>query len=345
MAQTVEDDVAREGCFAEATVLVVPFSGPVVRLVHARRMLLTWLGEPTVEALRGALRVVAPELADAAIVPRGLAPSEDPQWCAATAVVGGRFVVKFAWAEPPARRISHQARLLELLREAVPRLPLPVVVAASDDPAMLVTRRAEALPFFDIRHLITPAARPAVARDLAAALVCLHDPDVSEVVGSLPGVMEPASTDVLRARFGALIRPGQRGLVLRWCDWADRALAAPRRSVLVHGDFHGDNHLWDPQSLRLRAVIDWETAGAGEPEFDLRCLPGDCGMGLFTATVAEYERMSGTTLNLDRIMAWHVRTVLGDALWRAEAGVELPDGRTPAQWVDDLNARFTSLGT
>jgi hypothetical protein len=31
---------------------------------------LTWLGEPTVDALRAALRVVAPELADGAIVPR-----------------------------------------------------------------------------------------------------------------------------------------------------------------------------------------------------------------------------------------------------------------------------------
>ncbi|WP_250003365.1 hypothetical protein [Actinoplanes sp. M2I2] len=59
----------------------------------------------------------------------------------------------------------------------------------------------------------------------------------------------------------------------------------------------------------------------------------------------QYEQLSGTTVEVDRIMAWHVRTVLGDALWRAEAGVALPDGRTPAQWVDDLDARFAVLGT
>ncbi|MEU4420176.1 phosphotransferase [Actinoplanes sp. NPDC024001] len=312
-------------------------------------MALTWLPEPTVAALRAALRTVAPDLADGTVVPRGLEPDDDPQWCAASAVVDGRFVVKFAWARPPALRICHEARLLATLRTAAPWMPLPVVVAASRTPAMLVTRRADAAPFFGVRHRIAAADRQAVARDLAAVLAGLHDPrllaTVSEALGPLPQPAAHTSTDTLRARFGALIRPGQRDVVSSWCDWADRALAAPGRTVLVHGDFHGDNHLWEGESPRLRLVVDWETAGAGEPEFDLRCLPGDCGVELFTATVAHYERISGASVDVDRVMAWHLRTVLDDALWRAEAGVALPDRRTPAQWVDDLDARFTALGT
>ncbi|WP_373688107.1 phosphotransferase [Actinoplanes aureus] len=67
--------------------------------------------------------------------------------------------------------------------------------------------------------------------------------------------MADASANTLRARFGALIRSDQRDRVLIWCDWADQVLAAPGRTVLVHGDFHGDNHLWDRESLRLRLVI------------------------------------------------------------------------------------------
>jgi hypothetical protein len=43
-------------------------------------------------------------------------------------------------------------------------------------------------------------------------------------------------------------------------------------------------------------------------------------------------------------MAWHLRTALGDALWRSEAGVPLPDHRTPPAWVDDLAERFAALG-
>jgi hypothetical protein len=181
----------------------------------------SWLAEPTVDALRAALRGIAPDLADGAIAPRGLEPKNDPQWCSASAVVDGRFEVRFAWAEPPALRICYQVRLLDALRTGAPRLPLPTVVAVSRDPAMLVTRRVSAMPFFGVRHLIAPADGPAVAGDLATVL---HDPDVlrtvSEAIGPLPEPTAHATTDTLRARFGPLIRPDQRDLVLSWCDWA-----------------------------------------------------------------------------------------------------------------------------
>jgi len=312
---------------------------------------LSWLGEPTVAALRIALRAVEQDLADATIVPRGFEPSDDPRGCKASAVVGGRFVVKFAWSRPAALRVLHQARILDALRAAAPWLPLPPVVAVSRDPVMLVLRWVSATPFFQVRHLIGPAVRNQVAHDLATVLAGLHDPRVLRAVAAasgpppVPAAYPTATTDTLRARFGALVRPEQGDRVLTWCDWADTVLTAPGRTVLVHGDFHGDNHLWDPDTLRLRLVIDLETADTGEPEFDLRCLPGDCGMELFTATVACYERLTGTRLDMNRIMAWHLRTILGDALWRTEAGIPLPDRRTPQQWVDDLNARFTALGT
>jgi hypothetical protein len=42
-------------------------------------------------------------------------------------------------------------------------------------------------------------------------------------------------------------------------------------------------------------------------------------------------------------MAWHLRTALGDALWRSEAGIPLADHRTPPEWVDDLAGRFSAL--
>jgi aminoglycoside phosphotransferase (APT) family kinase protein len=240
-----------------------------------------------------------------------------------------QVVQALGWAGPTALRICYQAQTLDALQAAAPRLPLPEVAAVSCDPAMLVLRWVPATPFFEVRHRIGHAARDGVARDLATVLAELHDPGVlravAEAVGPLQKPAAHATTDTLRARFGVLARPDQRDRVLAWCDWADTVLAAEGRTVLVHGDFHGDNHLWDKETLRLQLVIDLETVGTGEPEFDLRCLPGDCGIELFTATVAHYEKLTGTKLDVDRIMAWHLRTVLGDALWRAEAGIPLPD--------------------
>ena len=77
---------------------------------------------------------------------------------------------------------------------------------------------------------------------------------------------------MLRDRFGRWARPDQRQTVIRWCDWAVAALASPGPAVLVHGDLHGDNQVWDHDELRL--VMDFETVGAAEPEYDLRAISG-----------------------------------------------------------------------
>jgi hypothetical protein len=122
-------------------------------------------------------------------------------------------------------------------------------------------------------------------------------------------------------------------------------LAPAGQAVLVHGDLHGDNQVWDRDELRL--VVDLETVGAAEPEYDLRALPGPA-MGprveLLTAVMRHYRQFSGRQLSPDRVMAWHLRAALGDALWRSEAGIPLADHRTPPDWVDDLFARFRMLG-
>ena len=49
-------------------------------------------------------------------------------------------------------------------------------------------------------------------------------------------------------------------------------------------------------------------------------------------------------LSAARVMAWHLRNALGDALWRTEAGIALADHRTPPEWADDVAARFSALG-
>ena len=95
-------------------------------------------------------------------------------------------------------------------------------------------------------------------------------------------------------------------------------LAWPGPAVLVHGDLHGDNQVWDRDELRL--VVDFATAGAAEPEYELRGFPGP-GMGpgleLLTAVMRHYQQVTGRQLSAGRLMAWHLRQALGDALWHA----------------------------
>jgi aminoglycoside phosphotransferase (APT) family kinase protein len=306
-----------------------------------------WLAGCSAEALRAALEVVAPELSTCDVPVPGPA-GEDPRYHKSSVVVGDRFVVKFAWSRPAALRLARETGLLTTLA-AEPAVPfLPAVVASSTDPLLLVTRRVPGTSLFDVVGSID---LDRAAGQLASFLAVLHSPTSREraeaAIGPLTGIeIPPAATGVLREWFGTRVRPEQHRLVTRWCDWADAVLAAPApAAVLVHGDLHGDNQVWDGNDLRL--VVDFETIGAAEPEYDLRTFPGP-GMGpgarLLTATMRHYERLSGRELSLERVMAWHVRTALGDVVWRTEAGIPLADHRTPPDWIDDLAARFRALG-
>lgn len=309
---------------------------------------LRWLPEPTAAALRAALRAVAPELSECPLtVANVTVAKEDPVWWSSSAEVGEAFIAKFAWSRPAALCLAREIGVLTALSRE-PAVPyLPEVAASSMDPLLLVTRRVPGTSLFDVAD---SADAGRAGRQLAQFLAALHHPSAltraEAVIGKLDGPqLPPATTSVLRDRFDALIRPGQRRTVARWYDWVDAVLAAPGPAVLVHGDLHGDNQVWDHDKLRL--VVDFGAVGAAEPEYDLRMFPGPGmgpGVGLLTAIMREYEQVSGRRLSIDRVMAWHVRAALYDALWRSEAGIPLADRRTPPDWVDDLATRFAAAG-
>ncbi|MEV5960642.1 phosphotransferase [Kribbella sp. NPDC051952] len=302
-----------------------------------------WLEDGSPATVAGALKVVAPAVGDLPVVVRETLGEADPLWWAGSAVVGGRFVAKFAWSRPAGLRLAHEIAVLAALESAVPFLP--EVVASSTDPVLLVTRMVPGTSLFE---LADSADWDQVARQLAQFLGALHGSAARErleaAIGEVPpAAMQPATTDTLREQFGQWARPDQRAAVIRWCDLADDVLASPPQSVVVHGDLHGGNQVWD--GGQLSAVVDFETAGLADAEYDLRAFPATGpGLELLTATLRHYREITGRALSAERVMAWHLRTALGDALWRSEAGVPLPDHRTPVAWVDDLAARFSALG-
>ena len=306
-----------------------------------------WLTECSAAALHDALRVVAPDLSEYPVTVPGPAGKQDPQWHSGSVPVGERFFVKFAWSRPAALQLAHEIAVLAALARE-PTVPfLPEVVASSTDPLLLITRRVPGTSLFDVADSIDPDR---AARQIVRFLAALHHPatrqHIEAAVGPLTGpVLPPTTTAALRDRFGTWIRPDQSRTVSRWCDWADAVLASPGPAVLVHGDLHGDNQVWDRDELRV--VVDFATAGAAEPEYELRGFPGP-GMGpgleLLTAVMRHYQQATGRQLSADRLMAWHLRQALGDALWHSEAGIPLNDHRTPPEWVDDLAARFSMLG-
>jgi aminoglycoside phosphotransferase (APT) family kinase protein len=174
-----------------------------------------------------------------------LVGKDNPLWWSSSAVVGERFVAKFAWSRPAALRVAHEIGVLTALTREPGALFLPEVVASSTDPLLLVTRLVPGATLFDVVNSID---RDRAGRQLAWFLAALHQPATRERVEGAVGEISytqlpPATTRVLRDRFGKWVRPDQRRAIMRWCGWADSALALPRPTVLVHGDLHGDNTL------------------------------------------------------------------------------------------------------
>ncbi|HET7050128.1 MAG TPA: aminoglycoside phosphotransferase family protein [Solirubrobacteraceae bacterium] len=314
---------------------------------------LGWLSEYSESALRSALRVAGGGLDRLPIELTGTNDLSRPTWASGSATVDGRFLAKFAFSEPTAVRVWHEARVLRLLGEQ-PAFDVPYVVAASPDPACLATRIVgSGVPLS--YELVRGSTPKRVGAELARFLANLHAPQIlalaRERLDDPLRIPEPglqATTDELRLRFTPMVQARQRARVRRWCDWADEQLAAPATIVFVHGDFHPYNQLWDAQALRLLLVADFETSGVAEPEYDFRAIPSfGPGIDLLTCTIDEYTALTGR-LNLERIMALHLRTSLGDALWRTEAGLPLllprPGGGVPDDYVDELAARFALLG-
>ena len=64
---------------------------------------------------------------------------------------------------------------------------------------------------------------------------------------------------------------------------------------------------------------------------------------LVLAVLHAYRSLGGVVAS-ERVAAWTILSVLGDARWRTLAGIGLPDGGTPSQWVDDLARRLPALG-
>ena len=310
-----------------------------------------WLQNASEASLRSALSLAAPELDGLPLRMSPVLRSSNPSWWSSSAVLDESYVVKFAWSRVRAARLWREGVILQRLRAAAPSLTIPDVVALSTEPALVVTRMVAGGPLASEWCWGAEGARAErIARQLATFLAALHDVDAAEVLDGLR-VVKPtaqASTARLRRRFPRLVDAGRASAVLRWCDWVDEVLGDGSTGcddVLVHGDLHGYNQLWDRDAVSLAAVVDFEECGVRDAHFDLRYLPGLFrGLDVTLATIDAYEELCGRRLRIERVMAFNVLTVLGDALWRSEAGVALPGGGTVADWVDGLHRRLVTLG-
>jgi aminoglycoside phosphotransferase (APT) family kinase protein len=219
---------------------------------------------------------------------------------------------------------SDPARELEVLgvahRHAVP-VPEPLWLHRDGDGLVMRRVRGQAIARRLLREERYSRARQALTAQMAAAAATLHAVPLEDApsVDAADGCAGLAAIEGMEAELDRLGEPHPAlELGLRWLRGN---LPAPRRPVLVHGDFRLGNVLVDEDGLV--AVLDWELCHAGDPVEDLGWLcirswrfgsdqQAAAGIGTRDELLAAYRRAGGVEVSRDELFFWEV---LGNVRW------------------------------
>lgn len=168
-----------------------------------------------------------------------------------------------------------ERRLLEAA--AAGGVPVPRVRYADDAPGALGSAffvmefiEGETIARRVLRDPELAAARTRLPEQLAAALAAIHrlDPAAAPELPRPAGGQWASLAELARQEeiFRGIAPDPHPAIELAFRWLRDRA-PAPRRLVLVHGDFRLGNVIVGPEGLR--AVLDWELAHVGDPVEDL----------------------------------------------------------------------------
>jgi aminoglycoside phosphotransferase (APT) family kinase protein len=207
--------------------------------------------------------------------------------------------------------MAMEARLFEAAAAA--GVPVPTLLAASDDPAVLGSPfllmehvDGETIPRKILRGEAFKGARPKLARQCGEILARLHAIDPTDVDG-----LDRA--DQLAAFRQVLDELGQPHpafeLAFRWLE-ANRP--PPSSDAIVHGDFRHGNLIIGPDGVR--AVLDWELAHCGDPLEDLGWLCVKAwrfgvdlpvgGFGSYDDLLAGYHDAGGRHVDRESLRWW-----------------------------------------
>lgn len=236
-------------------------------------------------------------------------------------VVNGDLVCRFPKHDWAPALLRQEARVLELARRHV-TLPVPHFEVLEDDFAAYRFLPGE--PLTRTRLLgLSGGARRAALTQLLTFLRQLHGIPQDGVEAAGIGPSDAARTREDWLAFAGQVEGRLFPLLMRHQREAFRDLFDPVRDGtlkldytprLIHGDLGVYHVLFDPGAGRLSGIIDFGTAGLGDPALDLAVLLGNYGETLLVEVLPAFPELAE---HIDRARFW-----VGTLEWQwALAGV------------------------
>jgi aminoglycoside 2''-phosphotransferase len=196
-------------------------------------------------------------------------------------VVDEAVVFRFPRYAEAIHRLPVVARILRTVRHHVTlAVPDPIYCSLEPPEVGQAFLRYPILPGEPLwREALEAVADPTVlqglATQLAGFLLELHRVPVEEAVPDSPGAFDPlARWQDLYARIRLRLFPHMRRQARQSVgEHFEAFLSDPAHlsivPALVHGDFGTGNVLYNPAAMQITGVIDFDSAGVGDPALDL----------------------------------------------------------------------------
>ncbi len=150
----------------------------------------------------------------------------------------------------------------------------------------------------------------------------------------LVGPRVPMSAARLRERLPPLVEDrAQLPLVATVLDLYEEVEQSPYVPAVIHADLHGWNITCDSADGTPTGVFDFEDICIGDPHLNFRYLYA-WEPGLLEMTLAEYARLSGCALSMQRCLIYNAVTDFSDLVWRIEHGEPLATGPITKRLAD-----------
>jgi aminoglycoside 2''-phosphotransferase len=225
-------------------------------------------------------------------------------------VVNREWIFRFPRYRDGVNQLIAEAQLLDALQGKLP-LAVPRMIIRNFEPpvpglAFSGYRRilGEAIKSENIQ-MLTNAGRDSLARQLAGFLLALHRIPVTDLPQYLPGAQrgegemnslvcdlrqqwEAFYTDVRQKLFPAIREDARKSVTQHFEAYLDDPALQAFIPCLRHGDFGGDNLLWDPAWGQACGVIDFSFCAIGDPAIDLASV-STLGEDFFNRLAARYE--------------------------------------------------------
>lgn len=209
-------------------------------------------------------------------------------------IINNTWVVRFTKTDFAQELMDMEYRLLDLLAPALSlHVPQPEKIA----PDVLIYPHLEGCDFTREIWMTAPGmSQQALADQLGNFLHELHGIPTANLAWDIPHTLAPVSRDTWAETYDRLLEKVEPLLLphqLAWMqDLFDVPLSTPGffdfEPVLIHGDLVPYHILYSPEKHQLNGIIDFGTAGLGDPATDLGSLISSYGESLVSKIEPAY---------------------------------------------------------